>query len=281
MPVRFNVLYGQLFINDPGDNDGWSEGYYMKTPDAQTAFDGLVDQIYPKRRVMLGPEYKLVHARVSNCSIRGDAFTAPLPAEPKMNWGLFASEPGYGAPNNLVLSYTLEAANPAFKSHRPLHGLPNARINRTEDSRLFLPGPFWDSAFLPFIDVLKDLCQLPKVSATASGSKQTLLVDAITDTSPFIHLANETIFPKKPGFWLKVGAEQMKVITVQGEGFYEVQRPFEGSTPAAHAAGSLVTAQPLDVVTFQPITKASYPARCTYHKVGRPFGLLVGRRARR
>jgi len=272
-------LLGTLFINDPPDIDGWSETYYLKTAAYATGWTYLME-IARARMRMLCTDNILAFARVSATNVRGDSYTEPLPLFPgKNSWNAVAGTEDAGMPNNVVLWCPQRSANALVKATRPIHGIPKSLMEDGEDGRQFSPSPAWDKVFDEYAEVLKNRSVLVHVTVPRSGQGATTLVNAITADQTVISVDSGDQFPSKPRFGILIGTEVLNVIEFMSATVWRVLRAQDGSTAAAAIQGAPVKGLPLDKIVQADLTSISYPLRTRYRKVGRPFGLLQGRRA--
>jgi len=182
MPYRFGgpPFFGQIFVNDTNDVEGWSEGYYCNGPGFHTAFSQL-EEIWEARRQMLTSDYKLAGLRISDASVAGDSEvdlggpTVPsgIPSEVS---GALNDYTGYGseqsAPNNVCLWLRQQAADPRDHTPRPLHGIPMSALVKgpTEAGvRQRKKLSTWDKLLTTYCRKLINLTQIVKMVTKGGG----------------------------------------------------------------------------------------------------------------
>jgi hypothetical protein len=156
-------LYGQLFFNDQNDLEGWSEGYWINTSNAQNALDTLVDEILVARMRMMPADFRCIMARVHDTTMRGGVLveTRSTPLFVKVNFSIFSGQSIGARDDRLVIWAKQITGNPKVHAVRPIHGLPGGIFSVQGSARdIKTPNANWDQACNRYENVLKANCSL-------------------------------------------------------------------------------------------------------------------------
>lgn len=285
MPVIADIVYGQLFINDAADLCGWSEGHYMVSMDRGSAFADLV-KVAKARFRLLTTEYKLVDLRVSNCRIRGDSYRAKFFLGKDDNYNIQASTSIRGTPNVLAVWIHQQSFLPlVIQASRPLHGIPHDCLpdDTKDDSTEFQPTGSFSSSLRKYYNVLQGTTRLVHVAGyhcpKNAWTTLSLAIGALTDIMTVVNAAS---FAKaRLPFVVTLEDEDIRVIQRVGTDTWRIERGFNGTSEEPHLAGTTVLGSKLDVINTELIEFQRNDTRVRSRKVGRPFGLSRGRRAKR
>jgi len=281
-PRKAPPYYGQLFLNDTGDTEGWSEGYWIDKTNHKDAADFMENVLWPARKGLLSSDIQCVQIRVSDCALRGDAVNRFVNLGDKFpdNYNLKSgSVSNRSLVNNLCLWIKISTANPEIKGVKPLRGLPQDVQIPTlgNQARLFRPPSGWGALFDAFKEAMK-LTQLVVKTRVPRG-----LISSATNATP---IAIQTPAPHN----LSTGAR----VTIAGaKGNTAANGDWEITVTAADkftlntsvgngtytSGGRWVQSSALaSVFTVAQITDVEEPEILRYRKTGRPFGLLRARR---
>jgi len=132
MPVAVpDGFYGQIFVNDTNDLDGWSEGHYLKSVGGIAGVMDNLRQIWRARKQLLSQEYRAVLLRVSNTNLKGDSLVSVADNTTKAPgfWNNVSSSSAAGLPNNVAVYIRLQNIGTNARSVRPLRGVPSNAVN--------------------------------------------------------------------------------------------------------------------------------------------------------
>lgn len=158
MPYKVTAppLYAQFLINDDGDIEGWSEGYWLDFSDYEACLNYALKTLWPARRGLLPDDSNLFAIRVSATNKKGDVYTKFPIIDPKNppSWNIATGEEGKSMPNNLVLWLRQFTANNQVRAVRPLHGLPYNTLESGVKAREFFDSAEWKAQFAKFHAVM-------------------------------------------------------------------------------------------------------------------------------
>lgn len=283
MPAPINTcLYGQIFFGDKGDPVGWSEGYWLNGVDYAKAFDNLKSVIYPARRGIMAQDLRAVSFRVSKTTIRGDTITQKIDPDdthpPTFNQK--AKTECSSLPDGVAIYARFNTANNRIWCIKPLRAVPSTVLDLIADdeSNTALIGDdakAFKSLFDRFSDSLVGIAgcvsRVPPADPVILDCTIPVAPDKTLVTGASTALINPGQQAICPGFLPSgtyVVSKTSGTITVSKESLQPV--PFTASvTFKNRATGSF---------TYEPITGAELDNQVRYRKIGRPFGLLRGRR---
>lgn len=279
MPISTDLaIYGQIFINDSGDREGWSEGYWLKATDYDDALAALADDLWPARRALMSSDAQCKLLRVSKTNVRGD--TKVFRPKPINKSSTTADDElrtfsGFTALGNACLFLRFEAANPKIRAIHPIHGLPWTEMDDVEAIRQWKPQPSWIRRFDRFVRSLKDNCCLISNQGVITSDNYSLsLVAGLASGSNAAGVGPIKVGDLVTGY----GIPKKTYVTFLGSTTVGLSQ--QATTTAADVQLKFKHKKPLDIQRAN-IESVIMPDEVRFRKLGRPFGLLQGRRRNR
>lgn len=151
---QFPGMFGQMFIEDAADSEGWSEGYYFPSADYNQGINTL-RQLRDLRAALLTQEMIVRYLRVSRLALRGDTLIDDTQTQGTY---LVTSGPQRSVASNVCWVMRIDCQSPSVRhAQRQMHGVPRDCLVNLLD-RGFNPPTQWTTPYVAFAAFYKAQC---------------------------------------------------------------------------------------------------------------------------